>query len=163
SAPAGDGGVGLHRVVMVAAGPVRHLQPDLGGSQGRVGVAPGVGGGVVGGGRGEVGRGLLGVIADLDPAGGVLCRLEAGGDHDGDRLTEEPDAVVLEGGQPLARRVVRPRVVAVRQPGGVAVADHPEHAGLGDGVFGVDAGDAAAADGAVDDDGVDDPVDVVIG
>ena len=33
SAPAGDGGVGLHRVVMVAAGPVRHLQPDLGGSQ----------------------------------------------------------------------------------------------------------------------------------
>jgi hypothetical protein len=93
---------------------------------------------VVGGrlGLGEVGRGLLGVVTDLDQARAVLRGLQGGGDHDGDRLAVEADTVVLEDAESSALGVVRPAVVAVGQLR--CVVDHLQHALLGFGRAGVE-------------------------
>ncbi|EKX64454.1 hypothetical protein STRIP9103_00109, partial [Streptomyces ipomoeae 91-03] len=157
--PAGDGGVRFHRVVVVARRAVRQVQPYGRVAQGGIRVTARVGRGLARLRLGEVGGGLFGVVADLHQARAVLRGLQGGGDHDGDRLAVEEDSVVLEDPQPVARRVVRPAVVAVGQLRRVAVTDHPQHSGLGFGRAGVDGRDAATADAAIDDDSVHSPVD----
>lgn len=102
--PACDGGVRLHRVVVVAGHPVCQVQPDRGRFQGCVGVAARIGlRVVVGFGDADVRRDGLGIVGDPHQARGVLCALQCGRHHDRDGLSEEPDPVVLEGTQPLAR------------------------------------------------------------
>ena len=129
--PAGDGGVRLHRVVVVARHPVRQVHPHRRLAQAGLGVTARVLGRLARLGLGQVGRGLLGVIADLHQARAVLRGLQRGGHHDGDRLAVEEDLVVLEDPQPAAGKVVRPGIVAVRQLRRVAVMDHPQHARMG--------------------------------
>jgi len=156
--PDGGGGVHLHGIVHFSGRAVEAL--DLHGSgresAGRV-AARILGAGVAGGhGRfaGHGGR-LFHVVLDVNVRGGSGGLLKGICHYDGDKLAEVVDAVVRERRAALTGVAVGLQTLGRTVDGAdVAVMEDGQHAGHGLRLAGVNACDAALADGAEDADGV---------
>ena len=172
--PERDGGGELHRVVMFDGGNVGGFDFDgVGLGEGSFGIAAFVleffahrffrvfgvffGGGAIEDGRGDV-------IFGGDECGGVAGLIECGGDDESDVLAGVGDFVVDEGHAHFAEHATGHEIgFGLFELGGVFVGDDGEDAGRRLGAGGVDAADAAAGDGGVDEDAVGGVVGLGIG
>ncbi len=161
--PVRDGGVRLHRVVLLARLRVDRIDPDGCGGEGGVGVAlaglrtASLLGGSLGGRLGEAGVEVqlaagIGRVGHADQRRRIQSLRLRRRHHQRDRLTTEPDLGILQHPQLLARHRVHRRPLGRRligQPLGVEMGQHQQHARRALGGRGVDRGDAAGGDRAV--------------
>ena len=177
--PGGDGGVQLHRVVVLVGVRVGLFDLHRGAVESLVRLAALVVGRLLGDavglhlvrreplGRGvrEIEDGLRLVVGRADERGGVRGALERVGHHDGDGLAVVVHLIVLERLERAADLGVHQRLGLLRQHhlAGVAVRDDRQHAGGLLGRGGVDLRDPPLGDGAEDEDAVGHVLDLELG
>ncbi len=161
--PLRDGGVRLHRVVLLARREIGRVNADGRSGEGRVGVASAglraapflggrFGGGLASAGSKADARRGIRLVGDADER----CRVQSlrlrRCDHERNGLAAEQDDGVLEHPELVARHRVDRGPLGGRligQPVGVQVRQHEQHARRAPGRYGVDCGDASGRDRAV--------------